>query len=105
MDTQNDHKKIPVLHDLAEKWPSTFVPLVRMREFTGGALSPKRVKSLIAEGKGPKDGFYVGQRLCFPVNSLIAWLETRYRPKRKEDWPTNVKDRRKSPARQTKPCR
>jgi hypothetical protein len=105
MNTQNDQKEIPVLQNMFEKWPSTIVPLVKMREFTGGALSPKRVKSLIAEGKGPEDGFYVGKRLCFPVKSLIAWLRTRYRPKRIEDWPKNIRDKRKNPSSQTKPGR
>ena len=65
------------LKALAEKWPSAIVAREKVDEFTGGAVNPKTQANLDARGEGPADVVRIGRKICYPVMSYIAWLESR----------------------------
>lgn len=62
---------------LADKWPSGIVARSAIREFTGGTISPGTMANLDSDNQGPEGGFYLGRQKVYPVDSLIAWLESR----------------------------
>jgi hypothetical protein len=62
---------------LAEKWPSTLVARQRVREFSGGALSPKLLANLDCEGRGPAGRMMVGRQIVYPVDALIDFMKHR----------------------------
>jgi hypothetical protein len=62
---------------LAESWPSPIVSRDQVGKFTGGALNPRTLANFDSTGEGPKDRFKVGRKVCYPVDSLIEWLESR----------------------------
>lgn len=63
--------------ELARKWPSTFVSRDKIRDFTGGSMSPGRMANLDSQGEGPRNRFRLGRKVCYPVNDLIEWLAER----------------------------
>ncbi len=65
------------LSHLANKWPSSVVAREKVGEFTGGIISPKTMANLDATGEGPKGRITVGRKVAYPVDLLIAWLESR----------------------------
>ncbi len=69
-------KTIDLSH-LAKHWPSTIVAREKIREFTGGAISPGRIANLDAIGEGPPGRMKIGRKIAYPVDDLIHWLEQR----------------------------
>jgi hypothetical protein len=65
------------LSKLAEKWPSAYVARDQVGKFSGGIISPQRIKNLDALGKGPVVRIRVGRRIAYPVAALIRFLEAR----------------------------
>jgi hypothetical protein len=72
-----DQEKKLDLKSMADKWPSSVVARTEVPTFTGGSLSEKYIANLDSLGKGPDGRFRIGRKICYPVNSLIAWLESR----------------------------
>ena len=64
---------------LAAKWPSSFVSRDRVHEFTGGIISQRYLANLDSRGLGPENRVRVGRKVAYPVDDLIAWLESRVR--------------------------
>ena len=62
---------------LAAKWPSAFVSRDRIEQFTGGIMSQRYLANLDSRGLGPKNRVRVGRKVAYPVDDLIAWLESR----------------------------
>ena len=71
------HKVKPNLAELARKWPSAFVARQQVPAFTGGAISAHRIANLDCAGEGPRDRIRIGRKVCYSVDSLVAWLEAR----------------------------
>ena len=69
--------KKPDLSFMANNWPSRIVARHRIYDFSGGSMSSKYIANLDSRGEGPKGRFRVGRKICYPVDSLIAWLEER----------------------------
>jgi hypothetical protein len=65
------------LKSLADKWPSTLVARTEVGKFTGGILNEKTLANLDSLGMGPEDRIRIGRKICYPIESLIAWLEGR----------------------------
>lgn len=65
---------------MADRWPSTVVARTEIRNFTGGLYSPGRLANLDSLGEGPREKVRVGRKVCYPVTSLIEWLEERSKP-------------------------
>ncbi len=65
-----------IFQRLKEKWPSAIVARTEIAAFTGGVLSEKYCANLDCQGLGPKR-IKVGNRVCYPIDSLIEWLEGR----------------------------
>jgi len=65
------------LSPLKEGWPSKYVARCAIAEFTGGAMTPKRMANLDSLGEGPEGAFHCGRKVLYPIHSLIAWLEKR----------------------------
>lgn len=70
-------KEQPDLSSLAVRWPSSFVAREKVGEFSGGIITPKTMSNLDATGEGPKGRITVGRKIAYPVDELIAWLESR----------------------------
>ena len=66
-----------LLESLANKWPSTIVCRTEIKKFSGGLMSEKYLANLDSQGKGPKGRFRSGRKICYPVNDVLTWLETR----------------------------
>ena len=62
---------------LKEKWPSAIVAREEIRNFTGGAMTEKYLANLDSQKAGPDERVRIGHKVCYPVDSLIKWLEKR----------------------------
>ena len=62
---------------MAEKWPSSMVARSETKNITGGIMSEKYISNLDSAGLGPAGAIRCGKKVCYPVESLIAWLESR----------------------------
>ena len=65
------------LHKLAEKWPSTIVARHEVGKFSGGIVNPRTLANLDSKGTGPKGKFTIGNRVAYPVDALIEWMQER----------------------------
>lgn len=70
-------KKTIDLSHLAEKWPSTIVARSRIKQFTGGMMSPGTLANLDSQGQGPPCQVKIGRNIGYVVGPLIKWLEER----------------------------
>jgi hypothetical protein len=61
---------------MKKKWASSIVAREEIKTFTGGAISEKYMANLDSQHQGPKR-FRIGHKVCYPVDSLILWLEKR----------------------------
>lgn len=68
--------KIDLSH-LKERWPSSIVARTKISDFSGGAFSGRTVANADSAGTGPKGRFRIGKKVVYPVDSLVAWLESR----------------------------
>ncbi|MDZ7759947.1 MAG: hypothetical protein U5L00_06790 [Desulfovermiculus sp.] len=69
-------EKVDLSH-LAERWPSSIVAREKIKDFTGGTLSPGRLANLDAVGEGPPGRMKIGRKIAYPVGPLVQWLENR----------------------------
>lgn len=69
--------KKPDLSALAVKWQSAYVSRSEIYAFSGGIITSKTIANLDSLGVGPTGRIRVSRRICYPVVSLIAWLESR----------------------------
>lgn len=67
----------PDFSSLAAKWPSTIVARQELGHFSGGILEPKTIANRDALGIGIPGKMSVGRKVCYPVSSVIAYLEDR----------------------------
>jgi hypothetical protein len=74
MDTFN-HQKL--FQKLAENWPSGIVARTEFEKFSGGIYSRKYLANCDSKGIGPEGRFRVGRKICYPVQQLVEWLESR----------------------------
>jgi hypothetical protein len=72
-----DQEKNFDLKTWAAHWPSAVVARTEIPTFTGGAISEKYMANLDSLGKGPKCRIRIGRKICYPVDALVAWLESR----------------------------
>ncbi len=68
---------IDIFMQMASKWPSAIIARAEVGRFTGGGISASTLANADSEGTGPKNRFFVGRRVCYPVSSLIEWLRDR----------------------------
>lgn len=66
--------------DLQKKWPSPFVARTEIRTFTGGAVAVGTLANADSRGDGPSGRFRIGRKVCYPVTSVIEWLERKAKP-------------------------
>lgn len=62
---------------LADRWPSAFVAREKIGVFTGYILSPKTCANLDSQGKGIEGRVKVGGKVCYPVDSVIKFIESK----------------------------
>lgn len=65
------------LNKLRLKWKSTIVPRTKFPDFTGGIYSKNYMANQDAAGTGPKDAFKIGNRVVYPIESVLDWLGER----------------------------
>lgn len=65
-----------IFTEMAARWPSSAVARAEVKKFTGGGISPKSIANSDSRGEGPDGRFFIGRRVCYPVNSLIEWLRS-----------------------------
>jgi hypothetical protein len=63
--------------EMKKSWPAAVVARTEVKKFTGGAISEKRLANLDSQGLGPSGRFRLGKKICYPVDTLILWLEGR----------------------------
>jgi hypothetical protein len=66
-----------VLEKLALTWPSAIVARSEVSKFSGGLINPRSLANMASLGLGPANRFRVGRKIAYPVDSLVAWLESR----------------------------
>jgi len=71
-----NHIKIS-LSAFADRWPSPVVARESVGDFSGGVLTAKYLANLDCQGKGPEGRFRCGRKICYLVESLIRFLESR----------------------------
>jgi hypothetical protein len=74
METFNRQK---LLRELAQRWPSNIVARTEIKVFTGGAITEGYIANLDSQGVGPEGRFRLGRKVVYPVECLVAWLESR----------------------------
>lgn len=57
-----------------EQWPFPFVLRKDSHLATGGVYSWQQLKNLDAQGKGPKDRFYIGKKVAYTRESFFKWF-------------------------------
>lgn len=62
---------------MAEKWPSTIVSAPLVKQFSGGAITGKTLQNLSSTGRPVPSSIKIGNRRCFEVRELAAWLRQR----------------------------
>jgi hypothetical protein len=62
---------------LADAWHSPIIARTEISKFTGGAISDSYMANLDCLGLGPTGRFKIGRKVCYPVQSLISFLEER----------------------------
>jgi len=67
----------PDFSKLSEKWPSSLVARQEISKFSGGILTPHTIANHDSLGTGPAGRVTIGRKVAYPVDSLIAWLESR----------------------------
>jgi hypothetical protein len=68
----------PDLSTLAERWPSPLIARAEVERFTGGLITSKYLANLDSQqGKGPAGRIRIGRKVCYRVDALISWLESR----------------------------
>jgi hypothetical protein len=65
------------LEGLKDKWPSDIVSRSEIYSFTGGAIRPGTMANADCDGTGPKESFFIGRKVVYPVSSVIDWLRER----------------------------
>lgn len=66
-----------IFASLADSWPSSFVARSEVSKFSGGIINSRTLANQDSLGLGPKNRINVGRKICYPVKSLIEWLESR----------------------------
>ena len=62
---------------LKHRWPSEFVARGQVGAFTGGLVSPGPLANADCVGEGPGGAIRIGNKVGYPVDSLIRWIESR----------------------------
>ena len=65
------------LKSLSDKWPSSIVSRTELKQFSGGALNARTVANLDSQGVGIEGGIRIGRKICYPVSSVIRFMEAR----------------------------
>ena len=68
------------LSELSRKWPSPIVARTQIKIFTGGAVAVGTLANADSRGEGPSGRFTIGKKVCYPVASVIEWLERKANP-------------------------
>jgi hypothetical protein len=74
---KGDQMQKPNFKELADRWPSAWVARQEVDRFTGGIISEKYIANLDSRGMGIQDRVRCGRKICYKVDSLISWLESR----------------------------
>jgi len=65
------------LSKLAESWGCPYVARNQVEKFAGGMVTQGSMAVFDSKGVGPEGRFIVNRKTCYPVDSFIAWLESR----------------------------
>jgi len=67
----------PIFQNMAANWPSAVVARTEIERFTGGLISEKYIANLDSLGRGPAGRVRCGRKICYSLENLISWLESR----------------------------
>lgn len=84
---------------LRAKWPSTIVARKEFDRFSGGLVSPGTLANADSEGTGPEGRFLFGNKVAYPIDSAIEWLEKRARAADEAQNPFEAKKARRKRSR------
>lgn len=61
----------------AANWPTPYVKRTDVGKFTFEMFSPFTLATLDLKGEGPKDRVIIKNRVHYPVDNFVNWLEER----------------------------
>ncbi len=61
----------------AANWPTPYVKRTDVGKFTLEMFSPFTLASLERKGEGPKDRVMIKNKVHYPINTFVNWLEGR----------------------------
>lgn len=66
---------------LSSNWPSPLVlrDQTILDRFSGGILKAKTLANYDSLGIGPRERIRIGNRIAYPKESLVAWMQERMR--------------------------
>ncbi len=62
---------------MAKRWPSEYVAREKIGAFTGGLIHPRTMANIDCQGNGPKGRLRFGNKIAYPLNELIDWLNNK----------------------------
>lgn len=65
--------------DMVESWKAPVVARTKSEEFSGGLVNPRTLANCDCLGIGPNGRFRIGKKICYPTESLAAWIISRAR--------------------------
>lgn len=63
--------------EFARKWPAPVVARSELPKFSGGVLNSRTEANRDSLGIGIPGRFRVGRKICYPVESVIAYMRER----------------------------
>ncbi len=65
------------LSALQQKWPSALVARDQIKTFSGGLISRGHLANLDSQGQGISPKLKIGGKVCYRVEDVVRWLESR----------------------------
>ena len=65
------------LQELKKAWKSPFIARDCVTTFSGGIINSRTLANHDSAGTGPEGRIRIGRKIVYPVDSLIAWMESR----------------------------
>jgi hypothetical protein len=75
--------EIELLQKLKQNWQSPFVKRVDLESFSHGIVKCSSMRTLDCEGNGIDGKMTINGKVAYPVDNVIAWIETRIKKKKK----------------------
>jgi len=66
-----------MFQSIIDNTPTGFIMRKDIKEKTGGLLHPRTMANLDCLGEGIPEKFRIGNQICYPINAVVEFLESR----------------------------